>query len=90
MVLGKVIGNVWATKKEESLSGYKLMIVEVMTADESKTGEEIVAIDMIGAGVSDIVIVSKGSSSRVLSENSIKAPIDAVIVGIVDGVELGS
>ena len=89
MILGKVIGNVWATKKEESLSGYKLMIVEVITADESKTGEEIVAVDMIGAGVSDLVIVSKGSSARVTREDSLKAPVDAVIVGIVDGVELG-
>lgn len=89
MVLGKVIGNVWATKKEDSLNGYKLMIVEVIKADESKTSEEIIAVDMVGAGVSDMVLVSKGSSARVTLEDIIKAPIDAVIVGIVDGVELG-
>lgn len=87
MVLGKVIGNVWATKKDDSLNGYKLMVVNMISAEGEQKEEEIVAVDTIGAGVGDTVLISKGNASRVSENGTIQAPIDARIVGIVDQID---
>ena len=85
MYLGKVVGNVVCTKKEESLTGYKLMIVEVINRHgESLT--EIVAVDPVGAGRGEFVLVATGSSAR-MGVTGGQAPIDATIVGIVDTFE---
>ena len=84
MIICKVLGNVWATKKDEKLSGYKLLVVK--TAGESGV-ETFVAVDTIGAGIGDDVLVSKGSVAR----NSLRekdTPIDAVVVGIIDSLEV--
>lgn len=80
MTIGRVVGNVWATRKADGLEGLKFMIVEL------SSGKKIVACDGVGAGVDDKVIVAQGSSARkVFSlENS---PIDATIIGIIDGEE---
>jgi len=86
--IGKVTGSVWATKKDEQLSGKKLLIVE-MTADENHgiSSECIVAVDYLGAGSGDLVLVSTGSSARfALDEKEI--PVDASVVGIIDKVEV--
>ena len=77
MILGTVKGSVWATKKDEKLNGHKLMIIKT-------ENDTIIASDFIGAGIGDNVIVSFGSSARELS----KSPIDAVIVGIVDSLDV--
>lgn len=74
MIIGEVVGSVWATKKEESLNGSKLLVVET----ENKS---IIAVDRIGAGVGDEVLVCFGSSARIASAD---APVDAAIVGIID------
>lgn len=76
MIVGKVIGNVWATRKVENLNGLKFMVVEL---DSNK---KIVACDGIGAGIGDKVLVTQGSSARKISclENS---PVDASIIGII-------
>lgn len=89
MIICKVIGNVWATRKEESLNGIKLMIVK--QTDGLKTGNPVnsgrfVAADFVGAGVGDRVLVARGSSARKACRNA-KAPIDATIVGIIDELE---
>lgn len=76
MIIGKVIGNVWSTRKVEGLSGLKFMIVEV-------EGGNIVACDGIGAGIGDKVLVTQGSSARKVIELE-NSPIDAVIIGIID------
>ncbi len=76
MIIGTVMGSVWATKKEESLNGCKLLLV--------KTHQKlIVATDRVGAGVGDKVLITFGSSAHI-TEN---APIDAAIVGIIDSLE---
>ncbi|ATD55057.1 EutN/CcmL family microcompartment protein [Clostridium chauvoei] len=81
MILGKVIGNIVSTRKEESLMGYKLLIVEPL--EEYNNNKNLVAIDRVGAGIQSIVIVSTGSSARVgLHKDNV--PIDATIIGIVD------
>lgn len=87
MQMGEVIGNVWATRKEEGLEGLKLLIVQPIDSKNAPIRTQIVAADRIGAGVGDRVLVTSGGSSRfIMRENPI--PIDAVIVGIIDSTEV--
>ncbi len=84
MRIGKVIGNIWATRKESRLGGFKLMLVQTINiADGSLVGEPIVATDLIDAGVGETVIYVAGSSARTASGNS-SLPVDATIIAIVD------
>lgn len=88
MIVGIVIGNVWATRKEESLNGLKLMVVrKVDLARETDAGdhaaESLVAVDCVGAGIGERVLVTVGSSARKALHNQ-KSPVDAAIVGILD------
>jgi ethanolamine utilization protein EutN len=87
MILCKVIGSVWATRKDEALTGVKLMIVRRLDARGREQDGHFVAADFVGAGIGEQVIVATGSSARIACSNS-KAPIDATIVGIVDAVDL--
>ncbi len=77
MIIGKVIGNVWATRKADDLSGMKFMIVEL------QSGVSIVACDAVGAGIGDKVLITQGSSARKIMSLE-EAPIDAAIIGIID------
>jgi len=81
MLIGKVIGSVIATRKNERLTGSKFLIVESLHGCEPK---RVVAVDNVGAGAGEIVLVTTGSAARVAMDNP-AAPVDAVIVGIVDG-----
>lgn len=83
MRIGKVINNVWATRKEESLRGIKLMIVQLLDKPKGKEGDIIVAADLIGAGIGEKVLITEGSSARCMGHLR-DAPIDSVIVGIID------
>ena len=87
MLIGRIVGNVWATRKNEDLSGCKLMIVEPMRYPGHRLAYPIVAVDQIGAGIGETVLVVSGSSARVAVGQGRK-PIDHVIVGIVDKVDL--
>lgn len=87
MIVAKVVGNIWATRKEESLSGMKLMIVQGLDAVTKETRNSFVAVDQVGAGIGEMVIVSTGSSAR-LAKLGKHSPIDAVIVGIVDEMDV--
>lgn len=85
MIIGKVTGSIVATRKNRNLVGQKLMIVEPLSGDK-----KIVAIDDVGAGIGEIVIVAEGSAARIGCGHE-NAPVDAAIVGIVDdecGLEL--
>lgn len=85
MIICKVIGNVWATKKDDKLNGHKLLVVRTSSADGDP--ETFVAADNVGAGIGEDVLVTKGSVAR----NSLRekdSPIDAVIVGIIDSLEV--
>lgn len=83
MQIGEVIGNIWATRKEDGLTGLKLLLVQ----PEDKADSVFVAVDRIGAGVGDQVIVTKGTPASFIGEG---LPIDALIIGIVDSVSYGS
>ena len=83
MIICKVLGNVWATKKDEKLNGHKLLVVR----SSGEEAETFVAVDIIGAGIGEDVLVSKGSVARhSLAEKD--TPIDAVVVGIIDSLEV--
>jgi ethanolamine utilization protein EutN len=86
MYIANVLGNVVATTKDEGLTGEKLLIVQPMTPAYEAVGCPVVAIDTVGAGFGDKVLVAKGSSARSIFEKS--APIDAAIVAIIDSVEI--
>lgn len=87
MLLGYVIGNVWATRKEEGLEKLKLLVIQPIDAKNNPIRNHFVAADRIGAGVGDKVLITNGSASRfILKEQSL--PVDAVVVGIVDSTEI--
>ncbi|WP_147820276.1 EutN/CcmL family microcompartment protein [Salidesulfovibrio onnuriiensis] len=88
MMIGKVIGNVWATRKEDSLCGLKLMVVQRLDAANGGAKESFVAVDCVSAGIGEEVLVATGSSARKALRNQ-EAPVDAAIVGIIDGCEEG-
>ena len=83
MILGKVIGTVWATRKDEQLVGMKLQIVQEVELDESPKSKFIVAVDSVGAGQGETVLVAQGSSAR-QTDLTRNRPVDAVIMAIVD------
>lgn len=90
MFLAKVIGNVVATQKDPKLVGSKLLLIQpYVTKDRAlaASGSSIVAVDSLGAGAGECVLFTQGSSARLTPETR-EAPIDAVIVGIVDTVEV--
>ncbi len=82
MIIGKVTGSIVATRKNEKLVGSKLMIVELF--ETMKNGDsKIIAIDNVGAGIGEVVLIAQGSAARI-GCNLDNSPIDAAIVGIVD------
>ncbi|GBD87177.1 ethanolamine utilization protein EutN [bacterium BMS3Abin03] len=83
MFLGKVIGNVWATKKYSTLRNFKLMFVQPINAEMKVTGEPIVAVDTVGSGPGEIIYYITASEA-VIPLPVDMAPVDASIVGIVD------
>jgi microcompartment protein CcmK/EutM len=89
MVLGKVVGTVWATRKDENLVGMKLQIVKHVDLDYSVKDTFVVAVDTVQAGIGDIVIVVSGSSARqtTLTKNK---PVDATIMAVVDKLDIAA
>lgn len=90
MRIAKVIGNIWATRKEDKLAGIKLLIVQpINITDGSKDKVPIVAADIIGAGIGETVLIVSGSSARGAA-GSLDIPVDATVVGIVDDHEINN
>lgn len=88
MVIGTVVGNVWATRKEDGLTGLKFLMVQPTLLDQDNPRlAAFIAVDRIGAGVGDTVLVTIGSPASFIEEH--KVPIDALIIGIVDFVGRG-
>ncbi|OQB20817.1 MAG: Carbon dioxide concentrating mechanism protein CcmL [Firmicutes bacterium ADurb.Bin182] len=82
MIIAKVVGHVWATKKEDSLSGLKLMVVKKLSG-----GESFVAVDVVGAGIGERVLTVSGSTAR-RAVGKDDLPVDCAIVGIIDAIEV--
>ncbi|MCH8942217.1 MAG: EutN/CcmL family microcompartment protein [Bacteroidetes bacterium] len=83
MFLGKVIGNVWATRKYETLKSFKMLIVQPINAKNKNVGEPIIAVDTVGAGTGETIFYITASEA-VIPLPIDMAPVDASIVGIVD------
>ena len=82
MIIGKVVGSVISTRKNENLVGNKFLIIEPIKS-MAHAGDRLVAIDNVGAGIGEVVLVATGSAARIGCGME-SAPIDAAIVGIID------
>ena len=87
MLLAKVIGNVWSTKKQEKILALRLLLVQPLGEDLEPVGNALVAADEIGAGFGEMVIVSQGSPAMQAFSKAELIPVDAVVIGIVDNLE---
>ncbi|KWV48451.1 hypothetical protein AS156_18415 [Bradyrhizobium macuxiense] len=92
MEIGRVVGTVVSTIKSSGLNSYKLLVVEPVEVEAEvatpKSAAAHVAIDLIGAGEGDVVLVTRGSAARLGDAGN--APTDAAIVAVVDNVQIGS
>ena len=86
MLLGRVVGTVVATRKEDELSGLKLLLVRGADAEGKPVGPLVVAIDAVGAGLGEVVLYASGSSARQTRVTKDR-PVDATIMAIVDAIE---
>ena len=87
MILAQVLGTVVSTRKDRGLLGLKLMLTREVDGAFKPTGNYVVAADAVGAGSDELVLLAQGSSAR-MTEASREKPVDAVIVGIVDAIEI--
>ncbi len=87
MILGKVVGTVWATRKDEELTGLKLQIVKHIDLNYKVKDTFVVAVDTVQAGVGDIVLIATGSSARQTTVTK-NRPVDAVIMAVVDKLDV--
>lgn len=93
MFVARVTGSVVSTQKVQSMTGQKLLVVEPYRLDNEtrgslvSTGRTFIAVDAVGAGEDDFVLITQGSSARLTPETQ-ELPIDAVIIGIVDRVHI--
>jgi len=87
MFLGKVVGTIWATRKDEELVGMKFQLVKHVGLDYKVKDTFVVAVDTVQAGVGDVVLVCSGSSARQTATTKNK-PVDAVIMAVVDKLDI--
>lgn len=87
MVLGKIVGTVVSTQKDEKLEGLKFYVVKEIDLSLQFTGKHVIAVDTVGAGEDEIVLYASGSSARQTSHTEGK-PVDATIMGIVDNINV--
>jgi ethanolamine utilization protein EutN len=88
MILAKVIGQVIATQKDSSHEGQKILLVQPLNVHQEPTGDPLVALDAVDAGVGDCVLTVQEGFSAMTSVGHAAAPIDAAVIGVVDRVEL--
>ncbi|MDR0550516.1 MAG: EutN/CcmL family microcompartment protein [Spirochaetaceae bacterium] len=89
MRIGVVKGMIVSTQKSENLVGTKLLIVEEIDSTGKKSGKDEVAVDLFGAGIGETVLLCHGSPARAILSNP-AAPVDLVVVGIIDSIETAS
>lgn len=87
MEIGRVIGNVWATKKDEGISGQKLLVIDIMRRRKPEAEALMVAADVTGAGIGDMVLVLRGNPARMVVGDG-RTPVDAAVVAIIDSLEI--
>jgi microcompartment protein CcmK/EutM len=87
MIIAKVMGSAVATLKHDLLNTTKLLLVSPADVEGKVTGTPFLAVDLVGAGEGELVIVSQGSSARVATGQT-SSPADAAIVGILDSLQI--
>ncbi len=88
MLIAKVIGNVWSTKKKDAMSAIKLLCIQPLGKKLKPDGDVLVAADEVGAGFGELVIVTQGSPAMQAFNKTELVPVDAVVVGIVDNIDI--
>jgi ethanolamine utilization protein EutN len=95
MNLGRVVGSLVATRKDERLRGHKLLLIQKLKPGEGGalipsrgSSEFTVSVDLVGAGTGELVLYTSGSPARNAASDSMDSPIDAAIVGIVDQTDI--
>ena len=88
MLLARVIGNVWSTKKKDEISALRLLFIQPLGKSLKPDGNVLVAADDVGAGFGELVIVTQGSPAMQAFNKEKLVPVDAVVVGIVDNLEM--
>jgi len=86
MIIARILGTVVSTQKDERLKGKKLLLVRPLNLDGTETSGYVVAVDTVGAGFHERVLVVAGSSAR-LAEGLKDAPVDAASIGVIDTVD---
>ncbi len=86
MELGRIVGTVVSTRKSERLEGFKLLLAEYLTPEAELTGTYVIGVDIVDAGVGDVVLIVRGSSSRQATDMAEK-PVDTAFVAVVDTVQ---
>jgi len=88
MMLARVVGNVWATQKNDRYEGGRILVVRQIELDGRESGPEMLALDSVDAGVGDtVVVVREGWSASTAATGEAGAAIDAAIIGVVDSIE---
>ncbi len=87
MLLGRVIGTVWATRKDEKLEGMKLLVVREVDLDYKPLPRFVIAVDTVQAGVGEVVLLCQGSSAR-QTKLTEKRPVDAVVMAVVENLSV--
>ena len=88
MLIARVTGSVTATAKSATLTGFKLLVCALEDGKGKASGADIVAVDTVGAGRGDQVLLTTGSAARLPTQTT-GAPVDAAIIAIIDSVDLG-
>jgi microcompartment protein CcmK/EutM len=86
MLIARIVGTVVSTQKDARLMGKKLLVVRPLNLDGTEAGGYVVAVDTVGAGFHERVLVVAGSSAR-LAQGMKDVPVDAAIVGVIDTVD---
>ena len=93
MLIAKVTGSMVATQKVDAMVGHKMLVIEPYRLDPKTrgelvtTGRSMVAVDTLGAGVGELVLITQGSSARLTPETK-SLPVDTVVIGIIDSVHV--
>ncbi|MEO8648546.1 MAG: EutN/CcmL family microcompartment protein [Acidobacteriota bacterium] len=87
MIIGRIIGTVVSTQKDERLQGKKLLIVRPIDVDGADQSGYVVSVDTVGAGFHEKVLVVSGSSARMADGNK-DCPVDSAIIGVIDSIDI--
>jgi len=88
VIIARVVGSVIATQKQESHEGKKILLIQPLDLENQPTGDVVVALDAVDAGVGDRVLAVQEGFSAMTSVGHIESPIDAAVIGVIDMVEL--